>query len=410
MKDAKERGAKRFAAMFLAFVLLFSLANVLVNHRSVWDRLEQLDWDWAEAAQTIRQAESVLNEELLLHDPMIDAYGAVQAAMGKHEENAFDVVKDKNGFLYSGNFWNGFFEDMQQLAARTRRLELQVEGRGGRFGAVLFPMKHPEEGAGYEGIPYSDFSGAVEQFGGWSRYYGVPVLDLSDNWKENGLTQAEAFFRTDHHWTPLAAFYGYCALLDWMEAELGASIPDKERLCDLDTYRVQTFDRVMLGSQGRETGLIFAGGPEPYTVIRPREEGSYRLKVGKMDDFEVYEGGFSEALLRLDYQISAYGDYYHGEAERTYLYNGVSDYDSIQNLHAPSPKKILLLRDSYSTPIGAFLAQTFAQVDLLWVQQYTAGELEEFLAENRYDYVLLALYPTNLQEDFFPFGLSEEGA
>ena len=45
--------------------------------------------------------------------------------------------------------------------------------------------------------------------------------------------------------------------------------------------------------------------------------------------------------------------------ERVYLHNGVDEYVSIRNLEMDSGPKILLLRDSYATPVGAFLAQSF---------------------------------------------------
>ena len=52
----------------------------------------------------------------------------------------------------------------------------------------------------------------------WLRYYKVPLLDLETLCETNGLTQQEAFFRTDHHWTPRAAFEGSTKyFFQWME-------------------------------------------------------------------------------------------------------------------------------------------------------------------------------------------------
>ena len=85
----------------------------------------------------------------------------------------------------------------------------------------------------------------------------------------------------------------------------------------------------------------------------------------------------------------------------------VSDYASILNRQASLDKKVLLLRDSYATPVGAFLAQSFAQIDMLWIGQYTPEQIQEYLAENHYDYVFLSLYPEDIREDFFPFGMEE---
>ena len=408
MKDHKNRGGKVFAAFFLLFVLGFSGANLAVNGAEVWDDVSKIQWTWNDSAQQLQEVETTLNEDLLFREPMIDAYGVLQMAMGKHEENGFDKVKDKNGFLHSGNFWNGFGDDTKELAVRTARLQEQVEARGGQFGFIMFPMNLPQEDAKYYGIPYDDFSKISDTFCAWARYYGIPLLDLQDSWTEHGLKQEEAFFRTDHHWTPMAAFYGYCDILEWMEDTFGAEILDRDCLSNLDSYHQVTYENLMFGSHGRETGSIFAGGTEPYTVIYPREEGEYLLKTGEYDEYDTYEGTFSEALLYMDYDMNSYSDLYNGEAERTYLHNGVEAYSSIINKNAPSEKKILLLRDSYATPIGAFLAQSFEQVDMLWTSEYTEEELEMFVEDAKYDYVFVSLYPKNISERFFPFGMDDE--
>ena len=408
MKDHKNRGGKVFAAFFLLFVLGFSGANLAVNGAEVWDDVSKIQWTWNDSAQQLQEVETTLNEDLLFREPMIDAYGVLQMAMGKHEENGFDKVKDKNGFLHSGNFWNGFGDDTKELAVRTARLQEQVEARGGQFGFIMFPMNLPQEDAKYYGIPYDDYSKISDTFCAWARYYGIPLLDLQDSWTEHGLKQEEAFFRTDHHWTPMAAFYGYCDILEWMEDTFGAEILDRDRLSNLDSYHQVTYENLMFGSHGRETGSIFAGGTEPYTVIYPREEGEYLLKTGEYDEYDTYEGTFSEALLNMDYDMNSYSDLYDGEAERTYLHNGVEAYSSIINKNAPSEKKILLLRDSYATPIGAFLAQSFEQVDMLWTSEYTEEELEMFVEDAKYDYVFVSLFPKNISERFFPFGMDDE--
>lgn len=408
MKDHKNLGEKVFAAFFLLFVLGFSGANLAVNGAEVWDDVSKIQWTWNDSAQQLQEVETFMNENLLFRYPMIDAYGAVQMAMGKHEENGFDRVKDKNGFLYSGNFWSGFGDDTKELAVRTARLQMQIEARGDQFGFIMFPMNLPQEDAKYYGIPYDDFSQNADTFCAWARYYGVPLLDLRSSWTEHGLTQEEAFFRTDHHWTPLAAFYGYCDILEWMEDTFGAEISDRDRLSNLDSYYQITYENLMFGSRGRDTGTIFAGGAEPYTVIYPREEGDYLLKSGEYNDYDTYEGTFSEALLYTDYDMDSYSDLYDGEAERTYLKTGVEDYTSIINKDAPSDKKILLLRDSFATPIGAFLAQSFEQVDMLWTGEYTEEELELFIEDAQYDYVFVSIFTENLNQDFFPFGMDHE--
>lgn len=55
-----------------------------------------------------------------------------------------------------------------------------------------------------------------------------------------------------------------------MEQSFGVSLDPDGKLKDLAQYEQVTLPGYMLGSQGRETGLIYAGGTEDYTVIYPK--------------------------------------------------------------------------------------------------------------------------------------------
>lgn len=405
MREQKNTGKRSFAVVFLITLLGFSLANLALKGRAMSAEARKISWSFAGAEAGVDKLEEALSDHLLLRVEMIDGYGAVQKALGKREENAFDKVKDRNGFLYSGNFWNGFGDDTRELALRAYRLGREVTAQGGSFGVILFPMKTPEEGAAYYGIPYNDQNGRADSFAAWARHYSVPILDLRENWREEGLTQEEAFFRTDSSWTPRAAFSGYCAILQWMEERFGAQIPEREKLCGLSGYELTRYEGLMFGTYGKETGAVFAGGAEPYTLIRPKEEGDYLLRVGKVDAYKTHEGGFSQALLNPEHeQEGLFGI----EAKDIYLHEKYADYISIINRQTESREKVLLLRDSFAAPVGAFLAQSFSQVDLLYCEEYTEEELRKIMEKTQYDYVFAALYPVNLSEQFFPFG-SEEG-
>ena len=60
--------------------------------------------------------ETFTKDNVLLKYPMIEAYGLLQKAMGKRELNSFDLVKDRLGYLHTGNFYVSFGEDQ-----RTKR-------------------------------------------------------------------------------------------------------------------------------------------------------------------------------------------------------------------------------------------------------------------------------------------------
>lgn len=407
MEDNNKKGKSLFSILFLICLFSFSALNLLCQGPELMEELRDENLDISKPKQAITTIEEEMSEKLFLRYPLIESYGALQLLMGKKEENAFSNLKGKDGMLYEGNFWNGFGDDQKELAVRTRRLYDLLEEEGTEMGVVIFPMKIPKEREGYYGLPYNDYSKLSGEYVSWLRYYGVPILDLSNLCEESGLTREKAFFRTDHHWTPRAAFEGYSRILGWMNGSFGASLDPDFSLRNLTNYKQVTFPNYMLGSQGREAGMIFAGGAEDYTVIYPESQGDYILWRGAPDDYKEYTGGFEKALLKLDVNGPRFEDIYSGNGEAVYLHNGADKFVSIRNLQTESNQKILLLRDSYATPVGAFLAQSFEQVDMIWTLQVNEEELSDFLRKNHYDYVLLSLYPENLSEAAFPFGMEE---
>ena len=407
MEENNKKGKSIFSILFLIGLFSFSALNLICKGPGLIKELREQKQDFHEPKQAITALEEEMGEELLFRYPLIEGYGAMQLIMGKKEENAFSNVMGKDGMLYGGNFWSGFGDDQKELAVRTRRLYDLLEEKGTKMGVVIFPMKLPEESDRYYGMPYNDFSKLAGSYASWLRYYQVPMLDLSDICGVSGLTRKEAFFRTDHHWTPIAAFSGYSMILEWMEESFDAVLDSDYKLRNLDSYNIVTLPGYMLGSQGRETGRIFAGGTEDYTVIYPKNEGNYLLCRGNLNSYLTYTGNFEESLLKIDKKKKNFKDIYNGSAEGVYLHNGVDQYVSIQNLETESEEKILLLRDSYATPVGAFLAQSFKQVDMLWTLRISEKELDEFLGKNHYDYVILSLFPEDLKEEAFPFGMEE---
>lgn len=222
------------------------------------------------------------------------------------------------------------------------------------MGRVLCPEKTVREEACYRGIPYHSFEKLGDDLMSWLAYYGVPHLDLRKTIENAGLSYEETWYRTDHHWTPRAAFEGYKEVVNWMNTEFGAELDPEGITRDIANY-------------DQDTG---------------RREGSFR------------EAFLEEDLYGLDpYYVNA-GNYY---------LHSITSYSRQLNLDIENGERILLLRDSFASPVGAFLAQNFRQVDMLWSLQYSPEKLEKYLEDHSYDYIIVMLYPSNLSESGFPF-------
>ena len=187
MKHPQKLGQMIFAAVFFCSVIGYGALNLWYakeplaeNVQEAWDNIRE-----EPAAETVVNAvadlDTAVTENTLFRYPLLECYGGMQLALGKHEENAFDVVKDKDGYLHGGNFWTGFGDDTKELAVRVRRLADAMEERGTKVGFVLPPMKVVRQQAAYTGIPYNDFTEQADSLLRWLRYYSVPYLDLRES-------------------------------------------------------------------------------------------------------------------------------------------------------------------------------------------------------------------------------------
>lgn len=394
MTKAQKLGHIIFGVLFISTLLSYSAVNVWF----AWDSLKE-EWksfQICDLKDDVPSMNVVMEEQIWGRYTFIEAYGAIQLLLGKQEENSFDNVKDKEGYLFSGNFWSGFGEDQKILAERMRRLKDYLAVQNTKVGFVLCPEKPVRREASYPGIPYRSFERLGDDLISWLDYYSVPYLDLRDTIANSDLTYEEAWFRTDHHWTPLASFEGYKGVIDWMNEEFDAGLDPHGVTRNISNYDQISYSEVMLGSQGRDAGLIYSGGMEDYLAVVPKEEGSYRWNY---NDTDRREGSFREAFLYED----MYGlDPYSVNAGNYYLHE-VTYYSRQLNLNKQDGDRILLFRDSFASPVGAFLAQNFSLVDMLWSLQYSPDEVEEILSDNTYDYVIVMLYPSNLSDASFPF-------
>ena len=187
------------------------------------------------------------------------------------------------------------------------------------YGADTWDQRPLLETAG-EGLPTVDFTSALEA------HAAEPI-----------------FYRTDHHWTTLGAFYGANAVLD----ALG-----KETLKE-DSFTHEIASEDFNGTLYSTSGIHWL---EPDTM-----------------EFWVEEDGLSVTSWR------------SGAAEETTLYDrsylSVKDKYStflggnqplcvIKNENITDGSKLLLIRDSYSDSMAPFLAQRFSEVHLIDLRQY----------------------------------------
>lgn len=175
----------------------------------------------------------------------------------------------------------------------------------------------------------------------------------------------ELYYRTDHHWKTLAAFYVY---QEWAKIQ-GYKVPEKE------DYEIKTITNNFEGTIQSKIGIKTT--TDTIELFLPKEEIGYTIynensketsdslydysKLDTKDKYAIYFGG-NQPFIKIS----------------TELYNG---------------RKILVIKDSYANCFIPFMIGEFEEIDVIDIR-YTNQKLAEIIESGKYT-DLLVLYNTS---------------
>ena len=180
-------------------------------------------------------------------------------------------------------------------------------------------------------------------------------------------SEEPVFYRTDHHWTSLGAYYGYTALLEAM-GETPLPLGKAETVSD-DFY----------GTLYSSSGVHWVA---PDTIERYVREDAVTVE-------DVYGGGkhglYVDSFLEEKDQYASF----LGGNQPLYI---------VRNSAASSDKKLLLVRDSYSDSLAPFLCRHFAEIHLLDLR-YNKTSVAQYAADMGADGIAVLYSVDNFMKD-----------
>ena len=179
------------------------------------------------------------------------------------------------------------------------------------------------------------------------------------------------FYRMDHHWTTLGAFYGANALLD---------VLGKETLEEID-FTPETASDSFHGTLYSQSGIHWL---EPDTIEFWVEDAGL--------DLTSWRNGTPEPGSLYDRSYLEKKDKYSA------FLGGNQPLCVIKNENVMDGSKLLLVRDSYSDALAPFLAQRFSEVHLLDLRYYRASAAQ-YAEENGVDAICVLYSVQNFISD-----------
>lgn len=170
---------------------------------------------------------------------------------------------------------------------------------------------------------------------------GIQKVDLSILKKHS---DEQLYYRTDHHWTSLGAFYGYQSLIDSMHLQASKA----------SDYKVMMVTNQFKGTLAHRVGSM--GLSDEIDIYVPKNTIKYL--VTNVDDGKVSPTFYSskKAQGADPYEVFGGGNHAELEIETT----------------AKSNRHLLLFKDSYANSLIPFLIKDFRTITVIDPRYYTS--------------------------------------
>lgn len=290
-------------------------------------------------------------------DTYIDLNGFLAKVLRQPMMN--DRVTLKNGHLSHVVSQSPEPEEIRDAADNIIRFHNVHTASGGSF---LFVMA-PSQISKYEDLlptGYTDTTNdTADAFLTLLEQAGVPYLDLREEMHREGISAAEAYYTTDHHWLPQTGLWAYGKILEKLY-HMGAIDPVDSLYTDPDNYTFETYENTFLGSSGKRTGIYYAGLDDSI-YIHPNFETDISVRIPERQ-LEL-RGTYQEVCYNTEavhnyqdpdfYLENSYGLYGWGDNPITHW----------RNDQAPQQKKFLLVGESFGNIPFSLMSIPFSSCD-----------------------------------------------
>lgn len=203
----------------------------------------------------------------------------------------------------------------------------------------------------------------------------VDTLDFFEGLEQH--QEEEIFYKTDHHWTSLGAYYGANIIFAHMNLEK----------LKLSSYESQVVSEEFYGTTYSKSGAWWS---------KPDEIRIYVSEQGKtvISNFR----GKEEAGKLYDYTKL------NGKNKYAFFLGGNQPLCIVKS-EVDNKQKLLLIRDSYSDSLVPFLSERFNEIHLFDLR-YNRLSIKNYVKENGIDQILILYSFDNYIEDENQFLLS----
>lgn len=356
-------------ALFLAFILAFFVLDIVLPDKSFSEqenRALQTKPEFSLSAlfsgEYTSDYETYTTDQFPMRDDWITLKAASELALGKKQNNGMYLCEEETIIeAYTAPEDTKLTENMNALNALVGNVDANVyfaliPGKSDIWGDML-----PEN------APRDNELSTINYCYSLSSATNVDIYSALEQHSDEYI-----YYRTDHHWTTLGAYYAFTALADSMGLDaLG-----------LDEYTARrTVTEEFYGTSWSSSGFSWV------------EPDSMEIFVDESDDIVVtnYPEGHAVDGVLYDWSKLEVKDKY------AMFYGGNTPLLEIET-GSESGKSLLIVRDSYMDSLSPFLLESYSNVHILDLRYYRSS-LSDYITSGGFDDVLVCYSISNFSTD-----------
>ena len=357
------------ALIFLAFIGAFFILNLVLPDRQFSEQENrylqmrpEFSFKSLFSGDYTSKFETYTTDQFTFRDEWITLKAASELALGKQENN--DVHLCENGTLIEG------FKRPENSVLDSNMSALNT--LVGNTDADVYFALIPDKSDLYASLlpknaPNDSEKEVIDYCYGQSNATNVDMYSARSAHKDEYI-----FYRTDHHWTSLGAYYGLSALAESMGLPCPALDSYTDRHVVSEEFYGTTWSSSGFSWVDPDTMEIFVNAPENLKVTSYPQGSPVE---GKLYDFSFLE------------KKDKYSMFMGGNCPMHVIETGNEDKPSL-----------LILRDSYTDSLIPFLLDDFSEIHVLDLRYYRAS-LKAYIEQNDFDNVLVCYSVSNFCSD-----------
>ncbi len=342
-----------FLMLLCAIIVFFSLSYIFIEQKSfsedenrVLQGTPRFTFKKLLDGTYTRQLHDYFSDQINLRSFMIQLKATVELAMGKNENNG--IILGKDGYLIeSYPYTETNYNYLKNNLYKIEKLLAKIEENGGTASSVIIPRKVDILESKFPPYYSNERNQAVWEIVSSTH---ITLTEALEKCQKQG---DDIFYKTDHHWTAMGAYYTYRELA----LVLGYfPLPQSK-------FNFSTLSDEFYGTTYSKSGFFFT---DPDTISSPvLESGRFTTTIVDID--LSFDGLYDTSYLSKKDKYS------------TFL-SGNNAHVKILDNTDPNKETLLIIKDSYSHSLAPYLCEHY-NLELIDPRYFT-GSIEDYIIEN----------------------------